>query len=98
MARPCSLTPARWGWTARVEAQRLALPQRPIARLAQDEQPGVRSDKAKRRGRLGAMTHNEHLAQADRFIAECKNRIVRQREIIASVYENGQHRQLVLDQ
>jgi hypothetical protein len=35
------------------------------------------------------MTHNEHLAQADRFIAECKNRVERQREIIASAYENG---------
>jgi hypothetical protein len=34
--------------------------------------------------RLGAMTHREHLAQADRFIAECKDRIERQREIIAS--------------
>jgi len=38
---------------------------------------------------LGAMTHHEHLAQVDRFIAECKNRIARQREIIASAYENG---------
>ena len=35
------------------------------------------------------MTHHEHLAQADRFIAECKNRVERQREIIASAYENG---------
>ena len=35
------------------------------------------------------MTHREHLAQADRFIAECKNRIARQREIIATAYENG---------
>jgi hypothetical protein len=35
------------------------------------------------------MTHHEHLAQVDRFIAECKNRIARQREIIASAYENG---------
>jgi len=38
---------------------------------------------------LGAMTHREHLAQADRFIAECKDRIARQREIIATAYENG---------
>jgi hypothetical protein len=38
---------------------------------------------------MGAMTHHEHLAEADRFIAECKNRIARQREIIASAYENG---------
>jgi len=35
------------------------------------------------------MTHHEHLAQADRFIAECKSRIMRQREIIATAYENG---------
>jgi hypothetical protein len=38
---------------------------------------------------LGATTHHEHLAQADRFIAECKNRIARQREIVATAYENG---------
>jgi hypothetical protein len=38
---------------------------------------------------LGTMARNEHLAQADRFIAECKNRVERQREIIASAYENG---------
>ena len=35
------------------------------------------------------MMHREDLAQVDRFIAECKNRIARQREIIASAYENG---------
>ena len=35
------------------------------------------------------MTHREYLAEADRFIAECKDRIVRQRKIIASAYENG---------
>ena len=35
------------------------------------------------------MTHHEHLAGADRFIAECKRRIERQREIIATAYENG---------
>src|SRR5262249_38494925 len=35
------------------------------------------------------MTHREHLAQADRFIAECKNGIARQRESIATAYENG---------
>jgi len=35
------------------------------------------------------MTHREYLAQADRLIAECKDRIARQREIIASAYENG---------
>ena len=35
------------------------------------------------------MTHQEHLAEADRFIAECKRRIERQREVIAAAYENG---------
>jgi hypothetical protein len=36
------------------------------------------------------MTHQrEHLAQAERFITECQNRIARQREIITSAYENG---------
>jgi hypothetical protein len=35
------------------------------------------------------VTHHEHLAQADRFIAECKNRIARQRKVIATAYENG---------
>ena len=40
-------------------------------------------------GGLGAMTHRDQLAEADRFIAQCKNRIARQREIIASAYENG---------
>jgi hypothetical protein len=29
------------------------------------------------------------LAHVDRLIAECKNRIARQREIIASAYESG---------
>jgi len=38
---------------------------------------------------LGAMTHREYLAEADRLIAECKNRIARHREIIASAYESG---------
>ena len=35
------------------------------------------------------MTEREHLAQADRFIAECKNRINRQREVIASAFQKG---------
>ena len=35
------------------------------------------------------MTHNEHLGQADQFIAECKKHIQRQREVIATAYENG---------
>ena len=35
------------------------------------------------------MTHRQHLAEADRLIADCKDHIARQREIIASTYENG---------
>jgi hypothetical protein len=35
------------------------------------------------------MNHREHLAQAERFIAESQNRIARQREIITTAYENG---------
>src|SRR5262249_28260555 len=50
---------------------------------------GLRSGEAGGGGSLGAMTHREYLAQADRLIAECKDRIARQREIIASAYENG---------
>jgi hypothetical protein len=50
---------------------------------------GLHGSEAGGTGGLGAMTHREHLAQADRFIAECKNRIARQREIIATGYENG---------
>ena len=38
---------------------------------------------------MGAMTNREYLAEADRFIAECKDRIARQRKIIATAYENG---------
>jgi len=51
--------------------------------------PSLHGSEAGERGGLGAMTHREHLAQADRFIAECKNRIARQREIIATAYEKG---------
>jgi hypothetical protein len=36
------------------------------------------------------MREREHLAQADRFIAECKNRIARQRDVIASAFQKGQ--------
>jgi hypothetical protein len=32
----------------------------------------------------------EHLTQAERFIAECKNRIARQREVIATAFQTGQ--------
>jgi hypothetical protein len=35
------------------------------------------------------MRHHEHLDQADRLIADCLNRIARQREVIATEYEEG---------
>ena len=35
------------------------------------------------------MMAREHLTQTDRFIAECKNCIARQREIIATAYKKG---------
>jgi hypothetical protein len=35
------------------------------------------------------MIDREHLTQADLFIAECKTRIARQREIIATAYKKG---------
>jgi hypothetical protein len=72
-----------------VEAKGLAVSQRPVVRLAQVEKPSLRGSAARRRGRLGAMMHREDLAHVDRLIAECKNRIARQREIIASAYESG---------
>ena len=35
------------------------------------------------------MTHHEHLAQADRLIADCMNHIALQREIITTEHEQG---------
>jgi hypothetical protein len=35
------------------------------------------------------MREREHLAQADRFIAECTKRIVYQRDVIASAFQKG---------
>ena len=35
------------------------------------------------------MTHHEDLAEADRLIADCMDRIARQREIITTRYEQG---------
>ena len=37
----------------------------------------------------GVMREREHLAQADRLIAECKNHIARQRNDIASAFQKG---------
>jgi hypothetical protein len=35
------------------------------------------------------MSEREHLAQAERLITECKNRIARQREVIANAFQKG---------
>jgi hypothetical protein len=35
------------------------------------------------------VTRHEHLAQADRLIADCLDRIARQREVITTEYEQG---------
>ena len=35
------------------------------------------------------MREPEHLAQVDRLIAECKNRIARQRDVIAGAFQKG---------
>jgi hypothetical protein len=71
-----------------VEAEGFALPSA-ARRIGWRWRTGLHGSEAGGRGGLGAMRHREHLAQVDRFIAECKNRIARQREIIATAYENG---------
>src|SRR5215471_9244890 len=88
-ARPSSPMCARWASRVSSQSGRARPTVRALAGLAQVEEPSVRSGEARGRGGLGAMTGREHLAQADRFIAECKNRIARQCEIIATAYENG---------
>jgi hypothetical protein len=35
------------------------------------------------------MTHHEDLAEADRLIADCVDRIARQREVVTTRYEQG---------
>ena len=35
------------------------------------------------------MREREHLAQTDQFIAECKNRIAHQRDVIANAFLKG---------
>src|SRR5438128_2548851 len=55
-----------------VEAARLVLSQRPIPRLAQNEKPECAGSEAGGGGGLGAMSETDHLSQAERLIAECK--------------------------
>ena len=35
------------------------------------------------------MSETDHLYQAERLIAECRNRIARQREVIANAFQKG---------
>jgi hypothetical protein len=72
-----------------VEAARLVLSQRPIPRLAQNEKPECAGSEAGGGGGLGAMSGTDDLSQAERLIAECKNRIARQREVIANAFQKG---------
>src|SRR5262245_53426098 len=61
--------------------------------LAQDEEPKRTDRKARRRGGLGkrAVTELErkHLVETDRHIAECKNYIAKQRELIERAIQRG---------
>ena len=38
---------------------------------------------------MAAMSECDHLSQAGRLITECKNRIARQREVIANAFQKG---------
>src|SRR5215813_13369779 len=77
----------------RIEAPWLALPLRPLARLAQNEEPGCTGSKAGRRGGLGkrAVTEPErkHLVETDRHIAECEAYIAKQRDLIERAIQQG---------
>src|SRR5262249_35484138 len=50
------------GWRAIVEAQGLAVPLGPLSRLAQVEEPGMRSGEAGGRGGLGVMSESVRLS------------------------------------
>src|SRR5260221_11301479 len=66
---------------------------RPLPRLAQNEELGCTGRKVGRRGRLGkrAVTELErkNLDETDRHIAECKEYIAKQRELIERAIEQG---------
>ena len=42
------------------------------------------------------MTHREPLAQVERLIDNCKNRIARQREIVASAFQEGRDTEIAI--
>jgi hypothetical protein len=81
--------PASSGSKALSRSEGFALSFWPLARLAQNEERRCdRGEAGSRRG-LRTVTHHEHLAQADRLIADCLDRIARQREVITTEYEQG---------
>jgi hypothetical protein len=60
-----------------------------LAGLAQVAEPSLSGGEAGGGRGLGVMSEPEHLSQAERLIAECKNRIARQREVIANAFQKG---------
>jgi hypothetical protein len=42
------------------------------------------------------MTDREALAQVERLIADCENRIARQREVVASAFQEGRDTEIVI--
>src|SRR5215467_9860124 len=75
------------------QSARIPLPLRPLVRLAQNEELGCTGSEAGRRGGLGkrAVTELErkHLVETDRHIAECKEYIAKQRELIERAIQRG---------
>jgi hypothetical protein len=66
---------------------------RSLAGLAQDEESGLCSGDPRSRGGLGKRAVTElkrkHLVETDRHIAECKNYIAKQRELIERAIQRG---------
>src|SRR5262249_8418633 len=51
-------------------------------RVASNDPPGLPR-------RIGAVIDRDPLSQVDRLIADCKKRIARQREVVASAFQEG---------
>jgi hypothetical protein len=84
---------ARWGLKASSRSARILPSFRPLARLAQTEEPGGIGGEARSRGGLGkrAVTELErkHLVKTDRHIAECEAYITKQRDLIERAIQQG---------
>ena len=50
---------------------------------------GISYGEARSRRGLGTMTHHEDLVEADRLVADCMDRIARQRDVVASAFQKG---------